>query len=189
MKIYQVKSRYNDINWLGKLDSGEYIAIDADGRVCSYDLHVAESMADSQTYVSCCGSGYGADKAQPLTDADKALLEDAYVGEVSFCVECNIGHDTEASYGEDYQFTEDGLVCRDCFGDYLQSDADALDSYVNQARQCIPLPAAEALADKGKLKFIERFIGGMVDESGQFQTYFSVWQVASPGKRFKRGVK
>ena len=32
MNTYHVKSRYNDLNWIGKTKDGEYVAINADGR-------------------------------------------------------------------------------------------------------------------------------------------------------------
>ena len=113
-----------------------------------------------------------------------------------------------------------GVRCG-CYDEHCQSN-NGLDEYIDQHSKCVNLDSAKALEKKGKLKFIERFIGGMVDgrgghyagefiregdpenilvdlkakypkrryvfshdESGQFQTYFSIWQVASEGKRFK----
>lgn len=104
-----------------------------------------------------------------------------------------------------------GLNCG-CFADACE---DRVEDFANESDQCIELEVAERLVEKKKLKFIERFVGGMTDanrshsyagktvrignpkeiledllekkpngnfvfchdESGQFQTYFSVYEL------------
>lgn len=223
MKAYKVESRYNDKQWVGKTKCGEYVALN--GRGEARDVYQPD-VVDDQNYLTCTGS-YTPSVIEPLSKKDKAFLESAYIGQVEHCAECyDNAFDTEGDYGESgFKATQDGYVCADCFDAYAEAH---LDDYTDTADECIPLKSAESLEDKGKLKFIERFIGGMVDgrggryaddrtrgvyiregkpadilaklraensgrsyvfshdESGQFQTYFSVWQIAAKRGRFKK---
>ncbi len=204
----EFKSESNSKVWAGKTESGEYVALNSSGS--PRDIYQPEVVKD-QNYLT--NVGCWDPKLLPLTKKDKAFLNDAWIGQVEHCTECyDACFDTEDYHDAgDYKWTEDGLVCLECFDSYAE---DHLDDYTDKSEQCIPLKVAESLESKGRLKFIERFIGGMVDgrggwfngesvreghpknvleglkakhndceyvfshdESGQFQTYFSVWKL------------
>lgn len=146
------------------------------------------------------------------------------------CDACNKYDSRDNGYTYNHRYVDSkgtlGINCG-CYDEYASSP-EALFDYVNQAESAMELSAAEEHAKAGRLKHIERFIGGMVDgrggsyggkycregspdkiladlrakfpksdfvfthdESGQFQTYFSVWRVVKakmrrPSKRTKR---
>lgn len=215
LEAFLVKSRYNSKRWVGRTKEGEFVALNSHS--AARDIYRPE-VVDDQNYVSEVGCWDP--EILPLTNSDKTFLESAYVGQIEHCTECyDNAFDANECYEESgFKITEDGYVCPDCFEAYA---AEHLDDYINAPSRCITLKSAEALRAKGRLKFIERFIGGMTDgrggswggercseghpieilkalkakypkrnyvfshdESGQFQTYFSVWQVKS-----KRGAK
>jgi hypothetical protein len=118
---------------------------------------------------------------------------------------------------------ECSFVCRECFPSWLNTYG--IDDYINKPNRCIPSEAAEQLVESGKIRFVQRYIGGMTDpgrggsyggehvengqpkevvrellkakpkgqyicshdESGQFQVYWSVYEVIpEQTKRAKR---
>lgn len=131
------------------------------------------------------------------------------------CDECGIYDHADNGYTYNHRIVNDcerlGIDCG-CFSEYCESNFDS--EYGNDHSKAMELETAEKLETEGKLKHIQRYIGGMTDgrggyyageyteegvpetvleallesdssgvylfthdESGQFQTYFSVWKV------------
>lgn len=131
------------------------------------------------------------------------------------CSGCNLYDSADSGYTMNHRVVECellGVNCG-CFQEYSESD-EAIENYTNNSAEAMGGDSAEKLADAGKLKHLERFIGGMTDgrggfyggkstregnpksvlaeyqakfpkakfvfshdESGQFQTYFSIYKV------------
>jgi hypothetical protein len=159
----------------------------------------------------------------------KAIKAEDYgfYDDIDTCSECGKAESRDNGYTSNFRYIESegnlGIRCG-CYQEYAES-AESLDDYAGNADKAMELDAAKKHADAGRLKFIERFIGGMTDpghggywaggetendydkegsvrdgnpkkilaalkkanpkgvymfshdESGQFQTYFSVWEV------------
>lgn len=216
LKSFESKYKVTVINrkkFIGKSEYGELYSVNDQGRIYSWDIAHPESTYDKQTYITCVGCGGEPQKLKKLTKNDVALIESAYEADgLSSCAVCNIQHNLDG-YSEDYQIVDCEIVCTECMGEYIKDNG--IDDYVNKPERCIPLSLAEELKKKRKLKFIQRYVGGMTDswrshsyggqsvqigepktiltklleanpskeyvfshdESGQFQTYFSVWEV------------
>ena len=137
------------------------------------------------------------------------------------CTQCYKFNSRDDGYNSNFQYIESigenlGIDCG-CYAEYAESP-ESLQALENNSDTALELDVAEAHADAGRLKFITRYIGGMVDgrggscngkfvkegdpaailkaflkrypngryvfsrdESGQFQTYFSVWRVRDRG--------
>lgn len=137
---------------------------------------------------------------------------------VSRCSACGEWMYNDNGYQYNYRITNSELLGIDC-GCFAEHCEKNLDDFFDDAENPIELEIAENLAKNNKIKFVERFIGGMTDgrggywhgkgegcgtvregnpeeilndlknenpeksyvfshdESGQFQTYFSVWEV------------
>jgi hypothetical protein len=144
--------------------------------------------------------------------------------EVTSCNDCGEYMWESNGHNYNYRIVDDctllGIKC----GCYEAHALNNIEEYVDDSSKAVELKVAEKLSEQGKLKFVERYISGMVDpgrggyyagygsvsngqpeeilaalklkypkhryvfshdESGQFQTYFSVWRVPAKGGRFK----
>ena len=161
--------------------------------------------------------GYSLEKFYKAEGIDDVYFEDS----VSRCSECGLYNHNDDGYTYNFRATDDGYIGIEC-GCFEEYALNNYSEYVNEPKKCIELSIAETLKDQGKIEFIERFIGGMVDgrggcfrgertregepsdvltslleetpngefifthdESGQFQTYFSVWRVLPKSKKSK----
>jgi hypothetical protein len=167
--------------------------------------------------------GYHHDQLLKLIKAEDYGFDD----DTDTCGECGKANSNDNGYTSNFRYIEAagnlGLECG-CYEEYAKSDA-GLEDYAGCANKAMELDAAKVHAENGKLRFIERFIGGMTDpgrggywsggetdndydkegsvrngnpekvlaalkranpkgvylfthdDSGQFQTYFSVWEV------------
>ena len=148
--------------------------------------------------------------------------------DTSRCSDCGKFASNESGYTSNFRYLdaigELGIECG-CYDEHASS-ADGLDQYAGKDSEAMELDAAKVHAEAGRIKFIERFIGGMTDrgrggywggdatsdadyaaegsvrngnpkavlkalkaanpkgvymfshdDSGQFQTYFSVWEI------------
>jgi hypothetical protein len=166
-------------------------------------------------------AGYSLEKFKKIlgVEEDNCNFHDS----VFDCSHCNKYDYTDNGYTYNYRMTEYeqlGLRCG-CWDEYAESDK-AIEEYTDDHSKAIEMKNAENLEKKGKLKHLERFIGGWVDgrggyfngkstregkpetvlieyqkkfpkkkfifshdESGQFQSYFSIWEVVSKKKKAK----
>lgn len=217
------------IKFIGKSEYGEFYALKDGNRFYGYDVTHGDSTYDGNNYIQCVSCGCKPKELLPLTKRDVKLIKSCYTTDgLSSCEECGMAYDTE-SYDSNPGYVIAGdcsFVCRNgCFGEWLKRYG--LDDYINQSNKALPIECAEALEKNKSLKFIRRYIGGMVDpgrggyysdgkhkglvdngqpdevlrtlleqspntkyvlshdESGQFQTYWSVWQVISKPKSKK----
>lgn len=149
-------------------------------------------------------------------EKELGITEHGFSDDTDSCSECNLYDSRDDGYSYNFRNVGDygylGINCG-CYHEHLKNPKNLVD-YINNSDKAIELEAAKTLKKKGKLKFIERFIGGWTDgrggyyagkptregkpveileelrkrypkgrfvfthdESGQFQTYFSVWRV------------
>lgn len=149
------------------------------------------------------------------------ITQHSFYDEVSSCHGCGLYADCTDLYKENFKIVDEcelfGIECG-CYHEYCVS-SDALAEFVNNPTKAMELTTCETLENDGRLKFVERFIGGLVDgrgghfggeyikegtprkalqlfkaaypkadfvfshdESGQFQAYFSIWQIVPNNK-------
>jgi hypothetical protein len=157
-------------------------------------------------------AGYSLESFEKVLDINDHGFED----DTDNCSECGLFDSRDNGYTYNFQYVESmgnlGINCG-CFDKYTSTD-EGIDHYSDNASECMELSAAKKLARKGKLKHLERFIGGWTDgrggyyegksvregkpesvleefqakypdrsfvftrdSSGQFQTYFSIWEI------------
>lgn len=146
------------------------------------------------------------------------ITEHGFYDDTSSCNGCNKYDSNDNNYTYNFRYVEStgellGVNCG-CFDEFCKSE-EGLSHYQDNADEAMELSTAQEHESNGKLKHLERFIGGMVDgrggywrgygstrestpekalkeyqekapgksfifshdESGQFQTYFSIWEV------------
>lgn len=150
-----------------------------------------------------------------LNDLGEELkCESTFSDEISSCHECGEYMFNDNGRNYNFRIVEDctllGIECG-CFETYQKNN---INTFIGNTDTPMELDVAKELAESGKLKHLERFIGGMTDgrgghyggefcaegnpeevlkkyqakypkqkfifthdESGQFQTYFSIWRV------------
>lgn len=156
-------------------------------------------------------AGYSLESFEKVLDITDHGFED----DTSRCSRCYLYDSNDSGYTNNFRIMDYeilGINCG-CYAEFCESD-EALDMYADNADQAMELDAAEKHEKAGRLKFLERFIGGMTDgrggsyggkrtregdpdsvykeyrkkypqkrflfthdESGQFQTYFSIWEI------------
>jgi hypothetical protein len=162
----------------------------------------------------------------PVKNFEKALKaeNDGFEDDTDMCSDCGKFDSRDNGYSNNFRYVDSrgnlGLNCG-CFDEFCASD-DAIEHYKDSSQECMELSGAKTLQKQGKLKHLERFIGGWVDgrggyfggeytregkpdevlkeyqekypnksfifthdESGQFQTYFSIWEVVKKPKKRK----
>lgn len=161
--------------------------------------------------------GYDHNQFLEITGAEDSGFSD----DTSSCHQCGKLDSNDDGYTQNFRVVNEcellGINCG-CYQEWAESP-DALEEYVNDPDNAMELSAAESHEEAGRIKFIDRYIGGMTDgrggswngercregiprdilaalqakyperqyvfsrdESGQFQTYFSVWQVLNGGE-------
>lgn len=167
--------------------------------------------------------GYDHEQLLKLIKAEDYGFDD----DTDRCSECDKAASSDNGYTYNFRYIESkgmmGIECG-CYEEWAKS-AEGLEEYAGNSEKAMELDAAKEHADAGRLRFIERFIGGMTDpgrggywhggdsdndydregsvrngspdkvlaalkranpkgvymfshdDSGQFQTYFSVWEV------------
>lgn len=203
--------------------------------VCDQDFGVSDVATIDDT-VMIIMKGWDYFHIMPMLGYDLESFQQAlgvkdksdrtFSDEVSSCHECGAWDHNDDGYNQNFRVVQEctllGINCG-CYEEYCQSD-DAIEAYADQHDQCMELAACESLVEAGKLKFVERFIGGWTDgrggyfngeatregkpadvlkelkaknprkrylfshdESGQFQQYFSVWEILNKGTKRKAG--
>lgn len=150
------------------------------------------------------------EKAQGITKT-KGHVE--FDDSVSRCDECGVYDYQDDGYKYNHRIVNGSVYGINC-GCFAKACKNNLEDFVDDTNTPLELEAAKELEKEGRLVFVERFIGGMVDgrggsfagkrvregtpsevlaeykskhpkakfvfvhdESGQFQTYFSIWKV------------
>lgn len=137
---------------------------------------------------------------------------------VNSCGECGAWDHNDDGHQTNFRILDNDFVGVNC-GCYSELSKKRIEFFVDNTDNAMELDTAKELEDEGKIEFVERFIGGMVDgrggsyggertregspagvlkeynakypdskfifthdESGQFQTYFSIWKLKSKTK-------
>lgn len=160
-------------------------------------------------------------------ESARGITEQGFDDDTSSCGECGLFDHNDDCYTTNFRIVNEchqiGVNCG-CYAEYCNSD-EALESYADELN-AMELDACEKWQERGRLKHIARYIGGLVDgrggyyagepcaegvpkdilkalkakhpnrryvfshdESGQFQTYFSVWQILPKPRKTKRAGK
>lgn len=197
-----------------------------------YGIEDVAKMIDGKTVVIMSGwsyfhgiklSGYSPESFRDNfgIDSDDEYFHDS----VTRCGECNLYDHESDGYTYNYRIVNEcdllGINCG-CYAEYMGSP-EALESFVNESKQCIEADVMESHAEKGRARKLETYIGGMTDgrggyingkavsdgnpkdvladwlskfpkgrfvfsrdDSGQFQTYFSIWELLPEKKKAKK---
>jgi hypothetical protein len=183
-------------------------------------VHGVDSVGDNvDDGVTLVKSGWSYYHELPLLGYDLKHFESAsnitnegFHDDTSSCSNCGLYNDNDNGYTFNFRVADCellGVACG-CYDEFCESD-NALKSYSNDTENPMSYEAAQKHEEKGNIKFIERFVGGMTDlkaglwggkqvrvstpeqaleeldntkdyiftfdESGQFQSYFSVWEI------------
>jgi hypothetical protein len=148
------------------------------------------------------------------------ITEEGFYDDTESCSQCGKYDSRDNGYTYNFRYIEStgnlGVNCG-CYSEFAESP-EAIEAYTDSPDHAIEADAIKAHVKAKRLKFIERFVGGMTDshrphyfdgepvrvstpekvlaelkakypkrsyvfshdESGQFQTYFSVYQVRVP---------
>jgi hypothetical protein len=154
-------------------------------------------------------------------EAIRGATDRTFDDEVFQCTNCSEYDWNDSGYTYNYRIVDCEQLGVNC-GCYEEHQKENWKDRIDDTETPIELDLAEQLETDGKIEFIERFIGGMVDgrggyyggeavresdpktvlaelkksepdsdfifshdESGQFQTYFSVWRVVGVKKKTK----
>lgn len=193
---------YNVVN------NQEYGVANVGEHVDGYTVLVKQSW---EYYHAIELAGYSIEHFESLYNIKETGFDD----DTYMCDGCNKYDDRDDGCAHNHRIIDCellGINCG-CYADYMESN---FDYYINKDNEALELSVAEKLQEQGKLKHVERFIGGMVDgrggyyggescnegtpknilkellgknengqylfthdESGQFQMYFSVWEVVA----------